>query len=190
MVNQIINKDLILRPYSANDLNDLRELVYTEDIYDVINVTSYPKDEELLGWIKYWNGETANCNVVVYAVEHNKKVIGTVSLSRIADDMHEIMYWFNEQYRNLGYATSAIKSVIKELKKTPNTKFLIGLVPSYNQTSMNILSRFGFSLNRIYKDVAKGKNAVFYRYVLDINSYELPSSRLHNKNSRKKQRTH
>lgn len=183
MITNIVNKNFILRPYSPNDLNDLKQLVSTEDIYNIMNITHYPNDEELLAWINYWN---SNGNIAVYAVEHNKKVIGTVSLAKIGDNVHEIMYWFSEQYRRLGFATSAIKAVIKDFKKTSSTKFLLGLVPSTNEISMRILTRFGFLLQEIYKDTSKGKNVVFYKFLLDISKFESASPHIHKKNSKKK----
>jgi [ribosomal protein S5]-alanine N-acetyltransferase len=146
---------VVLRPWSFADVNDLSTLADNRKIWD--NVRDYfpnpytrQKAEE---WVSLHHQKKP---VSHYAIETGGKLAGGISIL-VKEDIYrcsaEIGYWIGEQFWGKGIATDAIRQLV-EITWTiyPDVVRIYAEVFASNIASSRALEKNGFELESIRKN--------------------------------------
>ena len=145
-VKIIETERLLLRPFAVKDYDDLFEFLSQrrDDIYEGYPGINYENGQKHL---KYRLGSNE-----FYAMESKDthKVIGNIYFGERDFEARETGYIVNKNYQRQGYATEAIKAVVKE-------GFLNGVHRIYaecdpnNECSWRLLESLGFAREAFFK---------------------------------------
>ncbi|TKH43904.1 N-acetyltransferase [Paenibacillus terrae] len=154
-------KDIILREYQLEDLNELHELTWQPEIYEFLPGWNVEK-EVRLDWLK--NYEIPENNQFLKLVEEGLDVgdlrlrLGIVlketgefigwCCSGIKDDLpapnREIMYGISKEHRSKGYTTQAVQGIIQYLFDNTEIKELNAIVLLENGASNRVIQKSDF----------------------------------------------
>ncbi|ALP38220.1 hypothetical protein ASL14_20630 [Paenibacillus sp. IHB B 3084] len=154
-------KDIILREYQLEDLNELHELTWQPEIYEFLPGWNVEK-EVRLDWLK--NYEIPENNQFLKRVEEGLKVgdlrlrLGIVlketgkfigwCCSGIKDDLpasnREIMYGISKDHRSKGYTTQAVQGIIQYLFDNTEIKELNAIALLENGASNRVIQKSNF----------------------------------------------
>lgn len=147
----IITERLTLKPLSKNDVNDFYEIYSNSNI--TLNCGFYPiaTFDEALKFIEILKD---NGTFAVWNNYHNK-LIGIVGYDLDENNNAMLSYLFNEKFWGFGYATEAVKALIKYI--LPYVNKIMADCFTDNQESANVLCKCGFDFlkqyNRIFKSL-------------------------------------
>ncbi|WP_418026451.1 GNAT family N-acetyltransferase [Paenibacillus sp. JJ1722] len=154
-------KDIILREYQLEDLNQLHELTWQPEIYGFLPGWNVEK-EVRLDWLK--NYEIPENNQFLNLVEEGLDVgdlrlrLGIVlretgefigwCCSGIKDDLpapnREIMYGISKEHRSKGYTTQAVQGIIQYLFDNTEIKELNAIALLENGASNRVIQKSNF----------------------------------------------
>ncbi|PPQ47376.1 N-acetyltransferase [Paenibacillus peoriae] len=154
-------KDIILREYQLEDLNQLHELTWQPEIYGFLLGWNVEK-EVRLDWLK--NYEIPENNQFLNLVEEGLDVgdlrlrLGIVlretgefigwCCSGIKDDLpapnREIMYGISKEHRSKGYTTQAVQGIIQYLFDNTEIKELNAIALLENGASNRVIQKRDF----------------------------------------------
>ncbi|MFK4304829.1 RimJ/RimL family protein N-acetyltransferase [Paenibacillus sp. RC254] len=154
-------KDIILREYQLEDLNQLHELTWQPEIYGFLPGWNVEK-EVRLDWLK--NYEIPENNQFLKLVEEGLDVgdlrlrLGIVlketgefigwCCSGIKDDLpapnREIMYGISKEHRSKGYTTQAVQGIIQYLFDNTEIKELNAIALLENDASNRVIQKSNF----------------------------------------------
>ncbi|APB70284.1 N-acetyltransferase [Paenibacillus polymyxa] len=154
-------KDIILREYQLEDLNQLQVLTWQPEIYGFLSGWNVEK-EVRLDWLK--NYEIPENNQFLKRVEEGLDVgdlrlrLGIVlketgefigwCCSGIKDDLpapnREIMYGISKDHRSKGYTTQAVQGIIQYLFDNTEIKELNAIALLENGASNRVIQKSNF----------------------------------------------
>ncbi|MBP1177493.1 GNAT family N-acetyltransferase [Paenibacillus jamilae] len=154
-------KDIILREYQLEDLNQLQVLTWQPEIYGFLPGWNVEK-EVRLDWLK--NYEIPENNQFLKLVEEGLDVgdlrlrLGIVlketgefigwCCSGIKDDLpvpnREIMYGISKEHRSKGYTTQAVQGIIQYLFDNTEIKELNAIALLENGASNRVIQKSNF----------------------------------------------
>jgi len=149
---------LIVRPFSANDYQDLYEYLSRKEIYQY-----EPGEPVSLGEAKKISAERAKSTDfwAVTLKDKNKKLIGHVSFIQ-TEPKHfltwEIGFIFNPAFQNKGYATEAARSLIAYAFRELGAHRVVGYCSPENIPSWRVLEKCGMKREGLQR-----KNAFFHK---------------------------
>lgn len=160
-MNTYTSERLIYRPYQIEDLSSLislcNEQTYRRWFYFLPKLNSKRGKEQIKNNSRLWQ-EKIDITKAQYAfaiVEKNTgNLIGSVEISKYHGKKclkhFEVGYYIGESYQNKGYATEAVKQVIKWAKPLLEEKNqelrIIGKVEHRNYASARVLEKSEFKL--------------------------------------------
>lgn len=151
MFHQLMTQNLILRPFTINDVRRIYQLSQEDGLKQWIPDQVYKDENEAKDVIEYLMSQYQSPDphksplVVAVVQKSTDEVIGHVGLSP-KDDLVEIGYAIEEGYFGRGYATEAVKVMSDWAKKTLGLKTILGIVASENGASGKVLEKAGFKL--------------------------------------------
>ena len=97
----------------------------------------------------------------VLILNENKKVIGSMSVTFLNNNVGEIGYLMNKSYWNKGYMSEAIKALINVCFEYYHLNLLIVRYISQNKNSEKLIKKMGFKFDYInYSSI--NKNGILY----------------------------
>lgn len=166
----IESNNIILREVLPEDLNDLAECITDIEMYKYWgdnrstlenNVTSYYKR-----FLERRPGEKRNCFYWGIALKENNKIIGQIFINNIENNrMGHIGYRITRSYWSNGYATEALKSVLKFCFEKTELKRICTDVDIRNIASCRVLERCGFTKEGSIRQGKMGRS--YCDYYLD-----------------------
>jgi len=166
-MEKIESKNLEYRKFADSDFDDLVEILTNEEVCKYLpGDKAYSKDvvKNFLNYYKTnFSPSTPSMCYGIFEKEKSKLIGygGVVFVKEL--EMPEIMYGFNSNYWNKGYATEAAYR-FKLLARTLGLKKLVGLADIDNIASNKILKKIG------YKFIKQTNmwNTELYMYELDV----------------------
>lgn len=149
----IKKKDLIkterleLKPYSENDIDTLIGMLTNSEITKFFMVPEFKTNDEVKAvarkLIEF--SQIADTKHLEYGIYLDGNNIGFVNDCGIDGDEIEIGYVISPNYKGNGYATEAVKVVLKELKEMGFHRVVAGFFED-NQASYRVMTKCGFHL--------------------------------------------
>ena len=143
MKKQFDTPQLILRGFEDLDLHAF---------YSMLDDNK--KDGEVLDFnevYKDFKNKEKSSNYYAIVLKKSMKVIGGLFVKKVNSTDYEIGYLINNSYKNIGYATEALRGAVEELKPD-GAKNIVALESSKSVKPFKLLENEGFlSFNDVYK---------------------------------------
>lgn len=143
MKKQFDTPQLILRGFEDLDLHAF---------YSMLDDNK--KDGEVLDFnevYKDFKNKEKSSNYYAIVLKKSMKVIGGLFVKKVNLTDYEIGYLINNSYKNIGYATEALRGAVEELKPD-GAKNIVALESSKSVKPFKLLENEGFlSFNDLYK---------------------------------------
>ena len=157
------NENLIVFPLLKDEIALLKnDKEYFENYLNVKYNADFEFDED--GWMqnqfklfKKSRSKLPWCSIWVITSAKDKSIIGTINFknSPYKTKIVEVGYFVNPNYRNNGYATTALK-LLSDWAFTNKVKSITAKTAKENLASQKVLEKNGFVVDK------KTKNEVFY----------------------------
>lgn len=158
-------RDIILREYQVEDLDELQNITWQPHFYEFLidwNVSKEQRED----WIK--NYEIPDNERFLDAVSKDGDIgelrlrlgimskdfgqfigiCGTGILDKVSPPNREIFYGISNEHRNKGYTTQAAKGLIKYLFDKTNVEELIAIAQIRNLPSNKVIQKCGFEISK------------------------------------------
>ncbi|MGZ9586126.1 GNAT family N-acetyltransferase [Paenibacillus marinisediminis] len=157
-------KDVILREYRVEDLDDLHALTWQPEIYDYLPGWNVPKEIREDWLINYelkenqlfFNAVAADGNVeelrlrLGVVLKETGQFIGwccSGMKEELPNPNREIMYAISKDHRGKGYGTQAAKGMVAYLFEHTNVKLLNAIALVTNMPSNRVIQHCGFQFH-------------------------------------------
>jgi RimJ/RimL family protein N-acetyltransferase len=167
---------LVLRVPLASDAARISLLAGDYDVASMTGTIPHPYSEQMAA---EWIGSVlAGEEGVVFAVERSGALIGCTGYRAFGEDHAEMGYWIGKPYWGMGYATEAVRALIRYAFETDGFDYLRAGHFTDNPASARIIAKFGFvRQGQEQRDcAARGAKAHCVTYRLD-RAAALPGSR-------------
>lgn len=145
---EIYTKRLFLRKLSLNDAGTLFNYWSDPDVTKYLNVTTFKNKEQAYSMIRLLNSLYNNKDGIRWAIVTKKDdtVIGTCGYNNWIkkSSRGEIGYELGKKYWGNGYATEAVKEIIKYGFKSMNLNRIEAFTVPEAASSINLLKKLGF----------------------------------------------
>jgi len=176
MVFTIECKDIVLREFQLDDLDELYELTLQPEITDILPDWKATK-EQLKEWLINMHMKSnkeffealpcigdqwLNLGIIL---KKTNEFIGWCCIGpsdELPKPNREIGYAISKYHRNKGYTTQAVQSIIKYLFEETNVEGLNAMALTYNVSSNRVIEKCGFK----YMNNIQINNREFYHYKL------------------------
>jgi len=167
-LNRFETDSLILRRFARTDAAALFELTRQPEITDVLpewKMTERQLDDFLEFVISSYGAFNPDDVRIMLAIEHkeDRLLIGWCGVfpNDLLDPAdREIAYALSKDYRNLGYATEAVRGMLSTIFKQTSLKQIVAIVKPFNQSSIRVIEKAGFE----YRQNAELSDGAEYRY--------------------------
>lgn len=154
-------RDIILREYQVEDLDELQNITWQPHFYEFLidwNVSKEQRED----WIKNYeipdnerfldavskDGDIGELRLRLGIISKDSGqfigVCGTGILDKVSPPNREIFYGISNDHRNKGYSTQAAKGLIKYLFDNTNVEELIAIAQIRNLPSNKVIQKCGF----------------------------------------------
>lgn len=154
-------RDIILREYQVEDLDELQNITWQPHFYEFLidwNVSKEQRED----WIKNYeipdnerfldavskDGDIGELRLRLGIISKYSGqfigVCGTGILDKVSPPNREIFYGISNDHRNKGYSTQAAKGLIKYLLDNTNVEELIAIAQIRNLPSNKVIKKCGF----------------------------------------------
>jgi RimJ/RimL family protein N-acetyltransferase len=169
-------KDIMLREFRLEDLDQLHALTLQPEITDILPdwkgtkeqhkdwlINMYLKsNKEFLGCTPSIGGQWLNLGIIL---KETNEFIGwccTGASDELPEPNREIGYAISKYHRNKGYTTQAVQALIKYLFEETNVEVLNAMALTYNQPSNRVIQKCGL---KYINNIQIGERA-FYHYTI------------------------
>jgi len=167
---ELIDNELILRPFEDSDSEKLTELCNNRKIWDNLrDYIPFPYTEQnAKDYIKHCKNENPQ---FTFAIEFNGEFVGSIGLVRQTDVYKmtaEIGYWIGEPYWRMGITTRAVRLISEYGFSYLGLVRIFTGVFDFNKGSQKVLEKAGFKLECIFEKSILKNNKICdeYRYGL------------------------
>lgn len=152
---------LRLRPFTEADVDDIWPVVSNPDFPKMMSWAAHTNRSETLGFVQAVNKGLEQNAGVVWAVEHEQRVIGSIGLDSMVFAMRalridraELAFWLAPEHWNKGFMTEAADAVMPFAFHTIGLhKVTVGCI-SDNVASRRVIEKLGFRyVGRLEDDV-------------------------------------
>lgn len=135
---------LLLRPAWPEDAKALTEAIADEAIVRNLATAPWPYDErDARSFISGQNKPLSNTFMLFQRTAANPRLIGSIGLEPISDDVAELGYWIARPYWGLGFATEAGRHMV-QLAGTLGYSRIMASHFADNPASGVVLRKLGF----------------------------------------------
>ncbi len=166
MLNRHIIKtpQFILRPFRRSDAKSVAAQINDKEI--ARNMLSIPHPytiNDARSWIQRCQNAARHKNRtwINFAIEINGKAVGGASIFRIHDHKAEIGYWLGKAYWGKGIMTEAVNEIVKFGFGTLGLRRIYAHTFTFNQASIRVLEKAGFTHEALLRKVAKKKGRFY-----------------------------
>lgn len=148
-----MNTKLILRKLKTEDTDQLVEQGNDYDVhYNSFFLMKYPFGKEEA--IEVISEDKKTKNMQRFGIDLGGKIIGLIDLYNInlKSKKLKLGYWIGKIYRRKGYATEAIKKMIKYAFENFDVDEIIATTLVTNEASMSLLKKLGFEKGKVLKN--------------------------------------
>ena len=150
----LFTERLILRAPSFLDTDDVFDFCSDPDSCRYADWTPHKTKadtRDFLAWLKRKSGEKSYTWVMEYRQE--KRVIGTISIvdTDYSGKIVTVGYTLSKEYQHKGFATEALKRLVKYILNDLNAERVQAKVIPENIPSCRLLERVGFKNEGIFK---------------------------------------
>jgi RimJ/RimL family protein N-acetyltransferase len=166
---------LRLRPFTEADVDDIWPVVSNPDFPKMMSWAAHTNRSETVGFVRAVTKGLEQNAGVVWAIEHEQRVIGSVGLDAMVFAMRalridraELGFWLAPEHWNKGFMTEAADAVMRYAFHTIGLhKVTVGCI-SENVASRRVIEKLGFRyVGRLEDDVWRdGKWHSLLRYEL------------------------
>lgn len=168
--NVIKTERLEIKSPERKDCMELSELINDYDVIKWLSNTPYPYNfvhaEEFIerSQVKKLKGEAFN-----FMISLNNDLIGGIGVSEFNENSCELGYWLGKKYWGQGFATEAVRGMLKEVSIELDVKKIFASYKLGNEASRNVLQKCGFNEHRekIETDTILEKEEVFIEMLLE-----------------------
>ena len=152
---------LRLRRFTEADVDDIWPVVSNPDFPKLMSWAAHADRSETLGFVQAANRSFEQNTGVVWAIEHGRRVIGSIGLEAIVFavralrmDRAELGFWLAPEHWNKGFMTEAGDAVVRCAFQTIGLhKVTVGCI-SENVASRRVIEKLGFRyIGRLEDDV-------------------------------------
>lgn len=151
--NHIRTERLVLKPYNHLDQSRLVELIRNEKIAATFMIPDYPTEQEYLDLadrlIRF--SQVEDETHLEYGIYLDNTLIGFVNDCGFDEKTIEIGYVIHPDFEGHGYATEAVRAIMKELWKMGFKKITAGFFEN-NIASFKVMEKCGMHLVDIVED--------------------------------------
>lgn len=166
----LMSDRILLRKYKISDAFEDYKIGKDKEVSKWIYEIPFPyKLEDAKKWIINILKNKKDYFYVII-LKDNKKLIGTIWVNHIKNKIGELSYIIGKRYWGKGYATEAVKLMIKFCFNKLKLNKILAKVNELNKGSIKILEKFDFKLKKILKNKGKLK---FTKRLYDELSFEL-----------------
>jgi ribosomal-protein-alanine N-acetyltransferase len=172
---------LVLRRFTEADVDDIWPVVSNPDFPKMMSWAAHSDRSETLGFVQAAKKSLAQNTGVVWAIEHEQRVIGSVGLDSMVFELRavridraELGFWLAPEHWNKGLITEAADAAVRCAFQTIGLhKVTVGCI-SENVASLRVIEKLGFRyVGRLEDDVWRdGKWHSHLRY--ELTSAEWP----------------
>ena len=138
---------LVLRPYVLSDVSDLVRLAGAREVAATTLRIPHPYcEEDAVGFINTFAVEAEMGTSARFAItlRDDGQLCGGVGLHIDKDHQHaELGYWIGVPYWGRGYATEAVRTVVRYGFETLKLRRIYASCFAHNQTSTRVLQKIG-----------------------------------------------
>lgn len=166
---------LRLRRFTEADVDDIWPVVSNPDFPKMMSWAAHSDRSETIGFVHAVNKSLEQNTGVVWAIEHEGRVIGSISLDSMVFELRawridraELGFWLAPEHWNKGLMTEAADAVMRCAFQTIGLhKVTVGCI-SENVASRRVVEKLGFRyVGRLEDDVWRdGKWHAHLRYEL------------------------
>ena len=166
---------LRLRRFEESDVDDIWPVVSNPEFPKMMSWAAHTDRSETLGFVRAVNEGLAQNAGVVWAIEHEGRVIGSIALDSMVFalralriDRAELAFWIAQEHWNKGLMTEAADAVVRCAFHTIGLhKVTVGCIAD-NAASRRVIEKLGFRyVGRLEDDVWRdGKWHSLLRYEL------------------------
>ncbi|MGI8723821.1 MAG: GNAT family N-acetyltransferase [Methyloceanibacter sp.] len=139
---QITTQRLVLRPIRLTDAPRLALLAGDYDVASMTGTIPHPYSEQMAGeWIA---SALAGEEGVVFAILRSGVLIGCTGYRTKAANHAEMGYWIGKPFWGQGYATEAVRALIRHAFDTDRLEYLIAGHFADNAASQRVIRKLGF----------------------------------------------
>jgi [ribosomal protein S5]-alanine N-acetyltransferase len=149
----IKGKGFVLRPFRIGDEKNLVENINDIDVYR--NTCRIPKKYTLklaTDWIAYSKTSLKKNNELIFAIDIESRVVGSIGFQNILSHKAEIGYWIGRKYRNKGIISQAIKLATNFGFNKMKLRRISAPVFYFNKKSAHVLKKNGYKLEGTMKN--------------------------------------
>lgn len=157
---------LTIKPYSAADREQLAELLTNEEITKTFMVPDFENREQVYSLVDklILFSRIEDTAHLEYGIYLDNRMIGFVNDCGTEEDAIEIGYVIHPKYQGHGYATEAVKTVLKELQEMGFQKVMAGFFEE-NTASRKVMEKAGMYLtNEVEEEEYRGKRHKCFYY--------------------------
>lgn len=175
-------KDIVLREFRLEDLDEIYDLTLQPEITDYLPDWKATKEqrkewlidfhmksnEEFLKAIPNIGEQWLNLGVIL---KETNEFIGwccTGPKDELSSPNREIAYAISKDYRSKGYTTQAVQGLVKYLFESTNAEVLNAIALTHNIPSNRVIKKCGFS----YINSIEIENEEFHHYKLSKNEWK------------------
>ncbi len=154
-------KDIILREYIIEDLDDLQDITWQPEIYEFLidwNVSKEQREDWITNYEIPENKRFFNAISIDGDIGQLRLRLGIISketgefigwcctgiLDKLPPPNREIFYGISKDHTNKGYTTQAAEGLIKYLFENTNVEELIAIAQIRNVPSNKVIQKCGF----------------------------------------------
>ncbi len=182
-IQAIIKGDRInLRRLRKSDAEDIQAILQDKDFYRLVGIPHpYTLRDALAFIIRAHRGRLRGSDLIYALTEkNNDKIIGRIGLHGLKNvhNRSEIGYWLAKEFWGQGIIGEAIQMMLKVGFKDLKLRRIHAYTFVYNQASIRVLEKLGFTNEGLHRKFYKLKNRYLDCYVLSILREEFKTNRL------------
>ena len=154
---------LILRPFCREDMNSYLEFMQNPEVHRFLGggVNIFSEEPHISNWLNNINNRLLKSKTAfTWCVEfkREKRVVGRVDLGGfVKKSMAELSYYFSAEYWGRGFATEAVKEIVRFGFDDLKLHRIQAMVMPKNIASLNVLRNAGFQEEGVLRKYYFGK---------------------------------
>ena len=149
IIPTIKTKRLEIKPYDDSDQPAMIELLTHEDIKETFMIPDFKTEDDAIAMFRKLKGYSYSKDHFERGIYLNQELIGFVNDVGISDGSIELGYVIHPMYKNQGYASEMLKSVIEYLFQNGFRRIEAGAFEK-NAASFKVMENCG--MKRMFKE--------------------------------------
>lgn len=150
-------------------INDIKHRFFTAEITQYMPFNPQGDRNDIISFVnESQKSLLRNTDLVMVAVDTNKRFMGCCSIHHITAESAELGLWLKKDAQGIGLGTEIIISLIQFLENNYTFKYIVYPVDEQNTASRKIPEKLGFSP---YTKYHKNKSTSSYLNIIEYRKY-------------------